>query len=217
MSEIPTIVQLRITLLGIAPPIWRKLLVPQSMTLADLHHIIQAAFGWLDYHLHEFEIGGLRFGDPDLMEDALEGDSSILPETDVRLCDFVRGAQPFVYVYDFGDNWRHAVEIEGRALPAPGRKYPACVGESDHAHPRMSAVSAATGNSSRSFTMGLILNTVRIANGQDGRSPPRHSTSKKRIEQSDQLFVPLAAGRRPRGSVRRSPRSMDGGTPGGSV
>jgi len=128
MSEIPTIVQLRITLIGIAPPIWRELLVPQSTTLADLHHIIQAAFGWLDYHLHEFEIGGLRFGDPNLVEDALEGDSSILPEADVRLCDFVRGALPFVYVYDFGDNWRHAVEIEGRALPDPGRKYPACVG-----------------------------------------------------------------------------------------
>jgi hypothetical protein len=72
-------------------------------------------------------IGGLRFGDPDLMEDSFVDDPRILPAEDVRLGDFGRGAEPFLYVYDFGDNWRHQVEIEGRALPEAGRKYPACI------------------------------------------------------------------------------------------
>ena len=127
MPEAPTIVQLRVTLLEIEPAIWRRLLVPQSTTLADLHHVIQAGFGWTESHLHEFLIGGLRFGDPNLMEHAFEDDPRILPAEDVRLGDFGRGAEPFLYVYDFGDNWRHQVEIEGRLLPETGRKYPACI------------------------------------------------------------------------------------------
>jgi hypothetical protein len=127
MLVAPTILQLRVTLLEIEPAIWRRLLVPQTTTLADLHHVIQAGFGWTDSHLHEFVIGGLRFGDPDLMEPAFEDDTRILPAEDVRLGDFGRGAEPFLYVYDFGDNWRHQVEIEGRALPEAGRKYPACI------------------------------------------------------------------------------------------
>ena len=128
MSDFPSIIQLKVTLLEIEPPIWRRLLVPQSTTLGDLHHILQAAFGWLDYHLHEFQIGGLRFGDPDVDDNGFDEDPRVMPETEVRLADFARGAPGFVYVYDFGDNWRHQVEFEERAVPSPGRKYPACIG-----------------------------------------------------------------------------------------
>lgn len=128
MFETPTIAQLRITLLEIDPPIWRRLLVPRTTTLGELHHMIQAAFGWLDYHLHQFEIGGLRFGDPDLLnEDAFEDDAHALPEGDVRLFDFQHGAPPFIYLYDFGDDWRHSIAIEALLLPEPDRKYPACI------------------------------------------------------------------------------------------
>ena len=34
------------------------------MTLDDLHHIIQAAMGWEDTHLHAFDIAGRGYGDP---------------------------------------------------------------------------------------------------------------------------------------------------------
>ena len=37
-----------VTLEDIAPPIWRQLLLPPTLNLAELHHVIQAAFGWLD-------------------------------------------------------------------------------------------------------------------------------------------------------------------------
>ena len=59
----PNAVQLVVTMTDIEPPIWRRLVVPSSWHLGDLHHVIQAAFGWWDYHLHQFLIGGLRFGD----------------------------------------------------------------------------------------------------------------------------------------------------------
>src|ERR1019366_8004257 len=51
------------TLRGVKPPVWRRLLVPGTMTLGDLHKAIQAAMGWRDCHLHAFDIGGEQFGD----------------------------------------------------------------------------------------------------------------------------------------------------------
>ena len=49
---------------GIRPPIWRRLALPGRMTLGDLHHVIQAAMGWDDGHLHLFDIAGRHYGDP---------------------------------------------------------------------------------------------------------------------------------------------------------
>ena len=63
-----TIIQARVTLQDIEPPIWRHLLLPPPLNLAELHHVLQAAFGWRDEHLHEFIIGGLIYGAPELAE-----------------------------------------------------------------------------------------------------------------------------------------------------
>ena len=46
----------------------RARLLPPTLNLAELHHVIQAAFGWLDCHLHQFVVGGLRYGAPELLE-----------------------------------------------------------------------------------------------------------------------------------------------------
>ena len=63
-----TILQLRIELRGTKPKIWRRVLVPQTITLRKLHSVIRAAFGWSGGHLHEFIAGdGERFGSPDPM------------------------------------------------------------------------------------------------------------------------------------------------------
>ncbi len=60
----PEIYQLKVTLLGTSPPIWRRLLVPADTTLAQLHDVLQAAMGWEDCHMHEFSIGQRRIGRP---------------------------------------------------------------------------------------------------------------------------------------------------------
>jgi hypothetical protein len=57
--------QVKISLHGARPPIWRRLRLPASTTLAQLHQVIQAAFGWEDAHLHAFEAGGRRYSRPD--------------------------------------------------------------------------------------------------------------------------------------------------------
>ena len=56
------ILQLRAVLRGISPLIWRRLLVPSDTTIAQLHGVLQVAFGWEDMHLHRFEIRGREYG-----------------------------------------------------------------------------------------------------------------------------------------------------------
>ena len=60
---VATIYQLKITLKGIEPPIWRRIQI-EDCSLDQLHAHIQAAMGWTNSHLHQFEIGGVRYGDP---------------------------------------------------------------------------------------------------------------------------------------------------------
>jgi hypothetical protein len=57
--------QLRISLDGIAPPVWRQVIVPASATLRRLHGVIQTSMGWTNSHLHVFEFDGRRLGRPD--------------------------------------------------------------------------------------------------------------------------------------------------------
>ena len=113
MFDRPNAVQIRVTLDDIEPPVWRRLIVPITWNLGHLHLVIQAAFNWWNCHLHEFRVGGLRYGDVDvLQDDAFEDDSQAFDEHVVRLRDFEGPGTTFSYIYDFGDNWRHTVEIE---------------------------------------------------------------------------------------------------------
>ena len=102
--------QLRIHLRDIEPQIWRRVMVPGSLTLAKLHLVIQGAFDWDDYHLHQFEIYGKRYGVPDLDWDE---DDEPLDEEMWRLHQLLKVHDHFTYVYDFGDHWVHDVEVEG--------------------------------------------------------------------------------------------------------
>jgi Plasmid pRiA4b ORF-3-like protein len=56
------ILQLRAVLRGISPLIWRRLLVPSDTSIAQLHEVLQVAFGWDDMYLHRFEIRGREYG-----------------------------------------------------------------------------------------------------------------------------------------------------------
>src|SRR5207237_2277606 len=60
--------------------------VCSSDLLAQLHEVLQAAFGWTDSHLHQFNIGGLIYGAPEFNEDGLS-DSRIFEATEVRMID----------------------------------------------------------------------------------------------------------------------------------
>jgi hypothetical protein len=66
-----TLFQFKLTLLESDPSIWRRIQV-QDCTLDKLHEHIQTAMGWTNSHLHQFEINGDRYGDPDLLDDGFE-------------------------------------------------------------------------------------------------------------------------------------------------
>jgi len=134
--EIPQeIYQIKVTLLGTRPPIWRRLLVPVGLTLEQLHDVLQSAMGWEDCHLHDFRIGQKRFGKPD-PNDRLMGLPATGNERTVRLFTVLGkvGAKA-VYTYDFGDSWEHAIVVEKVLPPEPELPYPVCVGSKLHGLP----------------------------------------------------------------------------------
>ena len=118
--------QVKVTLVGITPAVWRRFLLPGNTKLEQVHECIQGAFGWQNCHLHEFGIAGKRYGDPD----AADGDREIISErgTKSKLKFFdLQAGDKFFYVYDFGDDWRHEIEVEAILPPDPNGWYPSCI------------------------------------------------------------------------------------------
>ena len=115
--------QLRIGLRHLRPPIWRRVLVPNVMTLEELHTTIQLAMGWENAHLHEFIVNRQSYGDPTWDE---IGD--MLSESKVRLADLgLDVGSQFEYIYDFGDDWRHLVKVEEIMPYDQAAFYPVCL------------------------------------------------------------------------------------------
>jgi hypothetical protein len=112
--EKPRQVVLHVALEHIEPQIWRRIRVPESYSLHQLHRILQIVFSWLDYHLYAFQVGNRRFEKPSRES---EYESSIaFTLGDLQL----KAGQRFVYTYDFGDDWRHSITVES-FLPLPSR------------------------------------------------------------------------------------------------
>ena len=120
-----TVHVVKVNLHGAKPPVWRRLEVPSAMTLDLVHEVLQAAFDWDDYHLHSFETVCGEYGDPAQDDDWAErGDESAVALAQVAATEKAK----VVYVYDFGDDWRHDIVVE-KILPAePGVAYPRCTG-----------------------------------------------------------------------------------------
>ena len=121
--------QFKITLKDIEPPIWRRIQV-KDCTLDKLHEHIQTAMGWTNSHLHQFKIGGVLYGDPQLLCEGFEDDPEVINSLDTRLRAIVPedGSRfAFTYEYDFGDGWEHEVLFEGCLRAEKGSRYPLCL------------------------------------------------------------------------------------------
>jgi hypothetical protein len=115
--------QLKVTLVGVRPPIWRTIQVPGDATLHDLHYILVGVMGWGGGHLHEFRVFGDCFGDPShyLGPDVLNEKKHTIKQ----LVSQVK--EKFEYLYDFGDSWEHRIVVE-KILPLdPETRYPVCL------------------------------------------------------------------------------------------
>lgn len=128
------IVRLRIELSGVEPPIWRRVDVPADFPLRRVHDVIQAVFDWLDYHLHQFEIGDRIYGAPEYDEPL--GGARLYSDRNIRLAALLdRGVERFIYRYDFGDDWEHIVTVERVMDPDDGVDYPILVDGARQAPP----------------------------------------------------------------------------------
>lgn len=121
----PTMVyQLKVSLRDISPMIWRRLLVTSHTTIAQLHHIVQTAMGWEDFHLHQFRVYGKAYG-------IYRGGGMCFTDDpyQVNLAVFkLRVGEHFVYEYDMGDFWQHDIRLERVLSLDPRKTYPVCIG-----------------------------------------------------------------------------------------
>ncbi len=125
-----TVLRLKIALLESKPAVWRRVTVPADATFADLHHIIQAVFGWQNSHLHQFFEGDdwyspeviitdLRF--QDTYEEEIEDEAAVAIGV-----FFEEPGDEVNYQYDFGDDWRHVIRLE-RIEPEGTDAGPHCI------------------------------------------------------------------------------------------
>jgi Plasmid pRiA4b ORF-3-like protein len=129
-ADTPTVHQLKIGLQGAAPPLWRRLQIPSAASLGFLHDVIQAAFDWEGYHLHRFrDERGREWGDPEFSDGGGFGAVTFADEEEAGLGKVLRAEGAVLwYVYDFGDDWRHRIDVE-KVMPLdPGVTYPRCTG-----------------------------------------------------------------------------------------
>ena len=85
--------------------------------------------GWTNSHLHQFEIGGERSGDPELLDDGFD-DFECIDSTVTKLSEVVPKTGKrcrFKYEYDFGDCWEHEVTFEGCVKAEPDGRFPLCL------------------------------------------------------------------------------------------
>jgi len=118
-----SLLQFKITLKGIRPPIWRRFLVPEGISLSDFHDVIQEVMGWLSGHLHQFLCKRKRYGIPDPKWDF----DKLIDDQTVAIKDLgLSEKDKILYEYDFGDGWEHELLLE-KILPADERVLPVCL------------------------------------------------------------------------------------------
>src|SRR5438445_5063285 len=107
MNSKGSIYQIKITLKGIKPPIWRRVQVEGNISLHILHRILNSAMGWTNSHLYQFRLGGTFYGIPDTDRmDAVKNSDA------VKLSHVIAAEKAkFIYEYDFGDGWEHEVVV----------------------------------------------------------------------------------------------------------
>ena len=106
--------QFKIQLKDIAkPPVWRRVIVPEKLTFDDFHLVIQALFGWGNYHLYQFSPTGYGSNPVISIPSKDDWEQPEMNSKKVKLnMIFTQEKQTFNYIYDFGDDWNHKIVLE---------------------------------------------------------------------------------------------------------
>jgi Plasmid pRiA4b ORF-3-like protein len=115
--------QLKVTLRAVRPPVWRRIAVDSQVRLSALSNVLEAAMGWYGGHLHQFDVSGHIYGEPDP-----EWGDRVADERKARLADVLPAVKSKLrWDYDFGDGWEHDVVVEAIGPPEAGTTYPRCL------------------------------------------------------------------------------------------
>ncbi|GAA3975921.1 plasmid pRiA4b ORF-3 family protein [Mucilaginibacter dorajii] len=107
------------------PPVWRRLLIAGDTTFHEFHEIIQVAFEWENSHMYQFSPKGWGSKPVITLSEYEKQDELDSPE--VKLSEiFTKRGQTYMYIYDFGDDWKHDIKLE-KIIPEPVL-YPTCTG-----------------------------------------------------------------------------------------
>jgi hypothetical protein len=116
--------EIKVTLRGIHPPIWRRVQVTSDTLLWGFHGILQAVIGWEDDRPHRFLINGTYYGEPGRSPSGVE----IVDEESVRLSEVIKDeGDKFIYQYGSGIGWNHEILIGKLLTCKPGQRYPICL------------------------------------------------------------------------------------------
>ena len=123
-NTLPDIYQLLIVLRDVSPIIWRRILVTDDTSIADLHAILQIILEWSDDHLNQFIIRGKSYGVYH------NGGLSFADDPKrVYLKDFqFRPNETFRYEYNFNDGWEFDIRLEKTHAFNSKLNYPHCLG-----------------------------------------------------------------------------------------
>jgi len=113
--------------------IWRKLAVPAKCTFEKFHRILQVSFNWQDEHLHQFQVIADN-GNIVAQSKSYDGDDfgwetqqfiDCFSEKK-RISAYLPAYRSIRYLYDFGDDWLHLIELEETIESFDG-KLPYCL------------------------------------------------------------------------------------------
>ena len=121
-----TIYQIKVALLETDSSIWRRFVVPSSVTLHRLHLILQDVMGWTNSHLYRFQIGMKEYAEPDPDNEFNELDFKNSRRAKLGRLVTKKG-DVLLYEYDFGDGWDHMLLVEDILEHEPHKRYPVCL------------------------------------------------------------------------------------------
>jgi len=111
--------------------IWRRVVVPLNIDFYELHKTIETAFDWGYHHLHEFVIydknkSFVRISSEDEDFEVFPNEEEVYLERKIKINEYLPKYKNIKYIYDFGDNWVHNIEIE-KVLFDFDNNHPVCL------------------------------------------------------------------------------------------
>jgi hypothetical protein len=122
-KQLKSIYQIKISLIGAKPPIWRTVLVASDINLETFHEVIQLTMGWTESHLHQFIDNKKAYGSHDN-----DFELEMEDEAKYKLFQLLKTEkESLTYEYDFGDSWEHKILLE-KILPYDSNIHlPVCI------------------------------------------------------------------------------------------